>query len=114
MLLTQPLDAVLTRARRALARLDTSTRRRLAAQVVRTSGQVGGGALPTVELPTGAIAIGATGGDARRLDATLRQGDPPVLGRIADDRLLLDFRTVLQPDVGPLIRALAIAAAQLG
>ena len=112
-LLTQPLSAVMTRARRALSRLDGRLRKRLAAEVVKTFGQVGGGALPTVELPTAAIAIGATGSEARRLDTALRSGDPPVVGRIAADRLLLDFRTVLPSDVVPLIRALTTAASQL-
>ena len=34
-------------------------------------------------------------GSAVRLDAKLRAGDPPVIGRIEDDRLVLDLRTVL-------------------
>ncbi|PYM20740.1 MAG: L-seryl-tRNA(Sec) selenium transferase [Candidatus Rokuibacteriota bacterium] len=111
--LTEALEAVTARARRALARLDPVTRRRLAAGIVKTSGQVGGGALPVVELPTAAIAIGATGSDARSLDAALRNGVPPVIGRIADDRLLLDFRTVLPADILPLTQALKAAAARL-
>ena len=109
--LTEPLTAVLARARGALRRLDATTRRRLSAQVVKGLGQVGGGALPTVELPTAALAIGADPADARALDVALRQGDPPVIGRIADDRLLLDFRTVMSSDVPALVRILARIAA---
>jgi L-seryl-tRNA(Ser) seleniumtransferase len=78
--------------------------------VVKSLAQVGGGALPTVELPTAAVAVGADGPEARRLDEALRRGDPPVIGRLADDRLLLDMRTVLPGEVGPLVRALAAAA----
>jgi L-seryl-tRNA(Ser) seleniumtransferase len=63
-------------------------------------------------LPTAAIAMGATDADARRLDASLRTMDPPVIGRIAADRLLLDFRTVLPADVGPLARALTALAGE--
>jgi len=44
------------------------------------------------------------------LDARLREGDPPVVGRIVDDRLLLDCRTVLPHQVVGLARALAAAA----
>jgi L-seryl-tRNA(Ser) seleniumtransferase len=109
-LLTQPLAAVAARARGALRRLDAGTRTRLGATVVRSVGQVGGGALPTVELPTAAVALGTTGAQAQRLDEALRRGDPPVVGRIADDRLLLDFRTVLPADVAPLVRAVTAAA----
>jgi len=105
-LLTEPLAKVQARARRVLARLSPASRARLNAAIVQGQGQVGGGALPTVELPTAAIALGADGADAQRLDAALRAGDPPVIGRLADDRLLIDFRTVLPADVAPLVQAL--------
>ncbi|MBI1736315.1 MAG: L-seryl-tRNA(Sec) selenium transferase [Candidatus Rokubacteria bacterium] len=109
-MLTEPLATVVARARRALAALAPATRKRLAAEVVKGLGQVGGGALPTVELPTAALAIGTDAADARRLDAALRKTEPAVIGRIADDRLLLDFRTVLRSDVTPLVRALTSVA----
>jgi L-seryl-tRNA(Ser) seleniumtransferase len=110
--LTEPLGAVRARARRLLARLDPALRRQLQAALVPATSQVGGGALPTVELPTVAVAIGADGAQARALDAVLRTGDPPVIGRIADDRLLLDCRTVLPGEIPPLALALARAAAR--
>jgi L-seryl-tRNA(Ser) seleniumtransferase len=106
-LLTEPLAAVLARANAALAELAPQLRRQLGADVVQGQGQVGGGALPTVELPTAALAVGVDGGDAQRLDAALRAGDPPVIGRIADDRLLLDFRTVFPSEVSIVVRALS-------
>jgi L-seryl-tRNA(Ser) seleniumtransferase len=62
-----------------------------------------------VELPTVAVALGAEGGQARALDLALRTGDPPVIARVADDRLLLDCRTVLPSQVAPLADALARA-----
>jgi L-seryl-tRNA(Ser) seleniumtransferase len=108
--LTESLPAVRGRARRLLRRLAPTLRARLAARVVEDRAQVGGGALPTVELPTAAVAVGADAEAARRLDAALRAGDPAVIGRIADDRLLLDCRTVLAGEVEPLARALAAAA----
>ncbi|HEU5320523.1 MAG TPA: L-seryl-tRNA(Sec) selenium transferase [Methylomirabilota bacterium] len=112
-LLTEPLDAVVGRARRVLSRLGPEARARLAAHLVRDRAQVGGGALPTVELPTAAVAVGATGADARTLDAALRAGEPAVIGRLADDRLLLDCRTVLPAQVAGLARSLVRAAARL-
>ncbi len=111
-LLTQPLSAIRARAQRAFKRLAPAERASLAAALVPSHSQVGGGALPTVELPTVTIAIGATDAEARRFDAALREADPPVVGRITDDRLLLDFRTILAADVAPLVRALATLAVQ--
>ena len=108
--LTEPLPAIRTRARRLLGRLDPAVRRRLAARLVDATSRVGGGALPTVELPTVAVALGAAGAQARALDVALRTGDPPVVARVVDDRLLLDCRTVLPSEVGPLAAALARAS----
>src|SRR5439155_224754 len=63
-LLTEPLARVRSRARAVLRRLPPATRARLAARVVDDRAQVGGGALPTVELPTAAVAIGRDASDA--------------------------------------------------
>ncbi|SFN06921.1 L-seryl-tRNA(Sec) selenium transferase [Pseudonocardia ammonioxydans] len=49
---------------------------------------VGGGGAPGVELPSAAVALPA------RYAEALRAGDPPVLGRVAGDRCLLDLRAV--------------------
>jgi len=57
-------------------------------------------------LPTAAVAVGTTHIPARVLDESLRTGEPAVIGRIADDRLLLDCRTVLASEVPALARAL--------
>jgi len=109
-LLTEPLGRVQGRARRVLRALGAEVTARLAARVTEGSSQVGGGALPTVELPTAGVALGATDGAARALDAALRVGDPPVVGRLVDDRLFLDCRTVLPEQVAPLAKAVAAAA----
>ncbi len=55
---------------------------------------VGGGSLPEQSLPTRLVAIkpfGPVDAGARRL----RLGDPPLVGRIEQDEILLDLRTVL-------------------
>jgi L-seryl-tRNA(Ser) seleniumtransferase len=108
-MLTEPLGVVRARARRLLARLAPDVRARLAARLVEDRAQVGGGALPTVELPTAAVALGATPDAARRLDLALRRHDPPVVARITGDRLLLDCRTVLPEEVA--VAAAAVTAA---
>jgi L-seryl-tRNA(Ser) seleniumtransferase len=112
-MLTEPLAAVRSRARRVLRQLAPDVRERLGASLADDLAQVGGGALPTVELPTVAVAVGTSSAAAMRLDEALRVGDPPVVGRITHDRLFLDCRTVLPAQVKVLVRALTIAAARL-
>jgi L-seryl-tRNA(Ser) seleniumtransferase len=57
-------------------------------EVVATTAKVGGGALPLLELPGPAVAIEVG------LAQALRTGDPAVVGRLVDGRLLLDVRTL--------------------
>jgi L-seryl-tRNA(Ser) seleniumtransferase len=105
--LTEPLSAVRRRARRVLRLLAPSAVSALDATLVEGRAQVGGGSLPLVELPTAAIALGTPERSAQQLDAALRAGEPPVIGRIAGDRLLLDCRTILNADVPSLAAALS-------
>jgi L-seryl-tRNA(Ser) seleniumtransferase len=108
-LLTEPAASIRRRARRLVARLSADDRRRLAAEVVEEHSEVGGGALPEVKLPTAAVAVGATPATARHLDESLRRGDPPVIGRIVRDRLLLDCRTILPEQIPAVAAALGRA-----
>ena len=110
-LLTEPLASIQARARRVLRALGGETATRLGAKVDEGRSQVGGGALPTVELPTAGLALGTSDAAARALDAALRVGDPAVVGRLVDDRLCLDCRTVLPAQVAALARAVVTAAA---
>jgi L-seryl-tRNA(Ser) seleniumtransferase len=106
-MLTEARAAIRRRARGLLRRLPPETHARLGLALVDATSQVGGGALPTVELPTAAVALGTRERPAQALDERLRMGQPPVLGRVLDDRLLLDFRTILPSDIPALARALS-------
>jgi L-seryl-tRNA(Ser) seleniumtransferase len=70
----------------------------------------GGGSSPTGEIPTMLLSIEDPSGDAGRLEARLRRGDPPVVARVHEGRLVLDLRTVLPEQDEPLARCLAAAA----
>jgi L-seryl-tRNA(Ser) seleniumtransferase len=76
-------DALLARARAIVAALGPDL-----AEAVASEAAVGGGGAPGVTLPSAAVALPA------RLAGPLRRGDPPVIGHVRDDRLLLDLITV--------------------
>jgi L-seryl-tRNA(Ser) seleniumtransferase len=80
------------------------------AEAVPTTGRVGGGSLPTRELPSWAVALP---GSADALAAALRAGSPPVVARIADGRVLLDLRTVPPAGDGQLADLVADARARV-
>jgi L-seryl-tRNA(Ser) seleniumtransferase len=70
------------------------------AQVVAGCSTVGGGSLPGETLPTRLVALDVESPDAAA--ARLRTGEPAVIARIEDDRLVLDPRTVL-PEQEPML-----------
>jgi L-seryl-tRNA(Ser) seleniumtransferase len=70
--------------------------------VTKTKASVGGGAFPTHEIPSSAVVLSGNAGEA---DEKLRRGDPPVIGRITEGRLLLDIRSVLPREDATLSRA---------
>lgn len=73
------------------------------AEVTATKASVGGGAFPTAEIPSSAVVLG---GDANDTEEKLRRAEPPVIGRISDDKLLLDLRSVLPSEDAILSRAI--------
>ena len=82
----------------------------LTVSVTSTEATIGGGSTPGVTLPSRALTVAGAGRSAAALAAALRAGTPPVIGRIADDRLLLDLRTVDPRDDDDLAKAVATAA----
>lgn len=66
---------------------------------------VGGGTLPTLQLPTKLLAITSSRLSAENLDKALRSFETPVIARIAKGALLLDVRTLLDDDFELLAKA---------
>ena len=71
--------------------------------IVKSEGRVGGGTYPGVKLPGFALALDGPHG-AEALAMHLRNGDPPVIARIVDKRVLIDLRTVLPGQENDLVR----------
>ena len=80
-------------------------------EVVAAESTVGGGSLPGERLPTTALAITPRRGGATDLLRRLREHEPPVIGRIVDERVLLDPRTVLPGEDDVVVEAVLAALA---
>jgi L-seryl-tRNA(Ser) seleniumtransferase len=78
--------------------------RGVAAEVQPGESAVGGGSLPGETLPTTLLAVAYPAPDA--VAAALRRQPTPVIGRIQQDRLLFDPRTVLPEQEETLLTAL--------
>ncbi|MCJ7523367.1 MAG: L-seryl-tRNA(Sec) selenium transferase [Dehalococcoidia bacterium] len=90
------------------------------ARVIEGESMIGGGSLPGGTLPTRLIAIGQQQkkkgqNTAQMLAYKLRSQEPPVVGRLSGNILLLDPRTVFPEEDRVLIQALsnAISAAEI-
>ncbi|HZT74284.1 MAG TPA: L-seryl-tRNA(Sec) selenium transferase [Terriglobales bacterium] len=77
------------------------------AQVISGESLIGGGAGAGAALPTWLVALAPAALSAAALEARLRAADPPIVARIADDRVVLDPRTVAQEEEPALFAALA-------
>ena len=78
-------------------------------EIVDGVSRTGGGSSPGGERPTRLLAVSVPSRDAGALERRLRDGDPPIVGRVQDRRLLLDLRTVLPSEEQALALGLAEA-----
>jgi L-seryl-tRNA(Ser) seleniumtransferase len=96
-LFTRPLSDIENIAQRALPALASALGTGFRVSVQDSTSQIGSGALPTEEIPTKVIAIEHDFMGPHRIAGRFRQARPPIIGRIADDKFLLDARTIFDP-----------------
>jgi L-seryl-tRNA(Ser) seleniumtransferase len=94
---TDELDAIAMRWNASLYKVST---------VLDSLSTIGGGSLPGETLPSRVLGINAnqSSGGAVGLAKRLREGNPPVIGRIEDEQVILDPRTVLPHEEADLLR----------
>src|SRR6185369_10028454 len=92
-MLSMPLDTLRARAHSLGARTIIDTRCAL-----------GGGTTPTETIPSIAIEVE---GNANEQYARFLKNDPPIVGRIVDDRFTIDMRTLLEEDLPHISRVIA-------
>jgi len=78
-----------------------------------TIAEAGGGALPGAELRSWGVAIHPHGAPPEAWERALRRHRPPVFCRIAEDRVIVDLRTVSDADMPGLEAAITAAGAAL-
>jgi L-seryl-tRNA(Ser) seleniumtransferase len=107
-------------ALRMMALTETDTRRRaqrfltrlrrvsenLRGEIVAGFSAIGGGSAPLTQPPSALLALTHANLSASELEAALRAQTPPVIARVAENRVLLDLRTVDQIEEGELLAAL--------
>ena len=110
-MLTAPLEHLRQRAERFATRLRALAG--LNVEVRTDNSYVGGGSLPDVAVPTAVIALAAANVSEAELAARLRSGNPAVVGRVNDGKLLLDLRAVFEHQEDELLSAIRNAVTRL-
>lgn len=67
-------------------------------EIVDTQSEVGGGAMPLTALPSLGISIKPKNASVQSLTDALRSVEVPIIGKVKNDHLILDLRTILVED----------------
>ncbi len=111
--LSTPVENLMQRAQRLSQRL-TGLVIVEKAEAIADVTYLGGGSVPTQRLPTWCVAVTPAKLGLDDLAKALRAGTPAVMGRVQQDRLLLDLRSVPPRQDAELVAALQAVAAQHG
>jgi len=103
--LLKPLAEIKRQASKCARALKKSFPRQLDISVESAVSEIGGGSLSTEQLPTFVVAVRSKTIPVQDLARSLRQCVTPVFGRVADNKLLLDFRTVLKGEEKIILEA---------
>jgi L-seryl-tRNA(Ser) seleniumtransferase len=91
---TRPTDDIRRMGEEILSQLQNALGNDFRVSLEQSTCQIGSGALPTEELPTIVIVIEHSTESATSIAQKFRGARPPIIGRIRDDRFLLDLRTI--------------------
>jgi len=101
-MLAMPLEAIDRRAKRLRRLVGKNLGPVCRVELKSIASMVGGGSLPEQPLPSRGVALAPLDRSVNELEKGLRELSLPVLGRIEDDWLLLDMRTVADKEI-PLL-----------
>jgi L-seryl-tRNA(Ser) seleniumtransferase len=117
-LLTRPAADIRALAEQLRSAVHSAVSPHFTVEVVDLMGQIGSGSLPVERLPSAGLALAPAGARRKgqghaleRLSQALRSMPMPVIGRISEDRLLLDLRCL--ENVAPFVAQLGLLKAAL-
>jgi len=105
-LLTMTKPEVEVRANALKQRLAAKQHARLSIALLDLPSKTGGGSLPLAELPSCCVAIRIDGISVNTIERLLRGGRPPIIGRIENERFVMDPRTIEDDEIGLIADAI--------
>ncbi len=106
-MLTLPLTVIQGRAAELKTRLEGVSAGRLTVELLDLSSKAGGGSLPLLELPSRCLGVTVAGTSANAIELWMRNNAPPIIGRIENDRFIMDPRTLQEDELDIIEKAFA-------
>ncbi len=110
-MISTPIEVVRQRAEQLVALLEKSISGLCAMHIAEVMSRVGGGAMPEQNLLSSGVTLQPVSMSLSRLEKELRVLEVPLIGRIEDDRLIIDMRTVREDELHLIDKGLRQALA---
>jgi L-seryl-tRNA(Ser) seleniumtransferase len=110
---TRSIDELHITAEQIADRLKVIFGKIVSVEVSQTQSQIGSGSLPVETLPSIAVVLAPQTISAEKLSEHFRRGSTPIIGRIEDDQLWFDVRTLYETEQQRLIETAAEVASKL-
>ncbi len=98
-MITQDDKVIKNRARRVISRIKKKLERHCYIELEKTLSKVGGGALPEYNLKSWALSFSPHNIGLNNLERKMRQSTIPIIGRMENEKFLIDFRTIQDREV---------------
>ncbi len=108
-MISTPIEAIQHKAKQLAEVLQKSISTCCTVQITEVMSRVGGGAMPEQNLPSRAVVLQPLSMKLNHLEEKMRQLDTPIIGRVENDRLLLDMRTVRSDELHLIAKGLCQA-----
>lgn len=105
-MISMTVEGIQERCLAFIAGFQQSASRKLQIEMIEGESAIGAGAGPTSHPPTALLSLTHPTLKANEIEEGLRTFSPPVIVRIADGRVLLDFRTVTEDEEAVIANAL--------
>jgi L-seryl-tRNA(Ser) seleniumtransferase len=105
-MLSQAKEQTQKRAQNFIVKAQKSAIENIQFEIINGESAIGGGSAPLARLETALISLRHNSLSSEDLERTLRLSSPPVICRIAEDRVLLDLRTVFESEEDEIVAAL--------
>jgi L-seryl-tRNA(Ser) seleniumtransferase len=93
---TRSVDEIRAMGEALVPKLQGALGREFTLSLQDSTSQIGSGAMPTEELTTMVITVEHAKLSANAIAKQFRQASPPIIGRIQEDKFLLDLRTIFE------------------